>query len=130
MPRKKLLVIGVLVAAVFAFFVLDLGRFLSLDAIRAHQASLAALYAQRPLVVIGAYFAIYVAVTALSLPGAAVLTLAGGAVLGLVAGTIVTSFASSLGATLAFLASRYMLRDAVRSKFANRLAAVDAGLAK
>ncbi len=130
MPRKKLLVIGVLLAAVLAFFLLDLGRFLSLDAIRAHQASLAALYAQRPLVVIGAYFAIYVAVTALSLPGAAVLTLAGGAVLGLAAGTIVTSFASSLGATLAFLASRYVLRDAVRSKFGNRLAAVDTGLAK
>jgi pyruvate/2-oxoglutarate dehydrogenase complex dihydrolipoamide dehydrogenase (E3) component/uncharacterized membrane protein YdjX (TVP38/TMEM64 family) len=130
MARKKLLVIGILAGAVLAFFLLDLGRFLSLDAIRAHQASLAALFAQRPLVVIGAYFAIYVVVTALSLPGAAVLTLAGGAVLGLVTGTIVTSFASSVGATLAFLASRYVLRDAVRSKFGTRLASVDAGLAK
>ena len=128
MPRRKLLVIAVLLAAVAAFFLLDLGRFLSLEAIRTEQARLDALYEQHPLVFIAAYFVFYVAVTALSLPGAAILTLAGGAVFGLLVGTVVVSFASSLGATLAFLASRYLLRDTVQRRFGQRLAAIDAGL--
>ena len=130
MNRSKLFVIVLLVAAVAVFFAFDLGRWLSLDALRAQQATLAALYAERPLAVIGAYFLVYVAVTALSLPGATVLTLAGGAVLGLGVGTLVTSFASSIGATLAFLASRYLFRDVVKRRFGARLAAIDAGLAK
>ncbi|MEP7056147.1 MAG: FAD-dependent oxidoreductase [Caldimonas sp.] len=130
MSRKKLIVIAALIGAVLAFFLLDLGRFFGLDAIRAQQARVAALYAASPLAVLGAYFALYVAVTALSLPGATVLTLAGGAVFGLGIGTLVTSFASSLGATLAFLASRHLFRDWVQSRFRARLDAVDAGLAK
>ncbi|MEO6743841.1 MAG: VTT domain-containing protein, partial [Caldimonas sp.] len=130
MNRSKLIVIVLLVAAVAAFFAFDLGRFLSLDALRAQQATLATLYAERPLVLIGAYFLVYVAVTALSLPGATILTLAGGAVFGLWVGTLVTSFASSIGATLAFLASRYLFRDAVKKRFGARLEAIDAGLAK
>ena len=115
MNRSKLIVILLLVAAVAAFFAFDLGRFLSLDALRAQQATLATLYAERPLALIGVYFLVYVAVTALSLPGATILTLAGGAVFGLWVGTLVVSFASSIGATLAFLASRYLLRDAVQA---------------
>jgi len=130
MNRSKLIVIVLLVAAVAAFFAFDLGRFLSLDALRAQQATLATLYAERPLAVIGVYFLVYLAVTALSLPGATILTLAGGAVFGLWIGTLVTSFASSIGATLAFLASRYLFRDAVKKRFGARLEAVDAGLAK
>src|SRR3982750_3782970 len=127
MPRQKLLVIAILLAAVAAFFVFDLGRFLSLEAIRAQQAHLQALYEQHPLTFIAGYFVFYVAVTALSLPGATILTLAGGAIFGLLVGTVVTSFASSLGATLAFLASRYLLRDTVQRRFGQRLAAIDAG---
>ena len=130
MSRNKLLLILALLGALVAFFALDLGRFLSLDAIRAQQATLAALYAERPALVIGAYLLVYIAVTALSLPGATVLTLAGGAVFGLLVGTLLTSFASSIGATLAFLGSRYLFRDLVTRKFGARLAAVDAGLAK
>ena len=130
MARKKLLLIVALIALVVAFFALDLGRFLSLDAIRARQADFAAVYAGRPIAVLATYFAIYVAVTALSLPGATILTLAGGAVFGLLVGTIIVSFASSVGATLAFLASRYLLRDSVQRRFGARLEAVDAGLAK
>ena len=87
MNRSKLIVILLLVAAVAAFFAFDLGRFLSLDALRAQQATLATLYAERPLALIGVYFLVYVAVTALSLPGATILTLAGGAVFGLWIGT-------------------------------------------
>ena len=130
MSRKKLLLIVALVALVVAFFALDTGRFLSLDALRARQAGLAESYAQRPFEVLAAYFALYVAVTALSLPGATILTLAGGAVFGLLVGTILVSFASSVGATSAFLVSRYVLRDSVRHRFGARLATVDAGLAK
>src|SRR6185295_8679159 len=128
MPRRKLLLIVVLLALVTAFFVFDLGRFFSLDYIKQRQADFAALYEQRPLVVIGCYFAIYVAVTALSLPGAAIMTLAAGAIFGVMTGTIIVSFASSIGATLAFLAARYVLRDAVQRRFGARLAEVDKGI--
>jgi pyruvate/2-oxoglutarate dehydrogenase complex dihydrolipoamide dehydrogenase (E3) component/uncharacterized membrane protein YdjX (TVP38/TMEM64 family) len=78
--------------------------------------------------VAGAFFVVYVAATALSLPGALILTLAGGALFGLVAGTVIVSFASSIGATLAFLASRYLLRDSVQARFGARLAEIDRGI--
>lgn len=125
---RKVLLVLVLAALVAAFFALDLGRFLSLAALRERQAALAALYARRPLGVLSAYFAAYVLVTALSLPGAAVLTLAAGAFFGLAAGTLVVSFASTLGATLAFLSSRFLLRDAVRRRLGARLAEVQEGI--
>ena len=110
-----------LVALAAAFFAFDLGRFLSLDFLKARQASLDALYAARPLTVLASFFAIYVAVAALSLPGAAVLTLAAGALFGLPVGLLVASFASSIGATLAFLVARHLLRDAVQARFGDRL---------
>jgi uncharacterized membrane protein YdjX (TVP38/TMEM64 family) len=79
--------------------------------------------------VIGGYFRVYVAVTALSLPGAAIMTLlAGGAIFGLWVGTLVVSFASSIGATLAMLAARYVLRDSVKARFGARLAEIDRGV--
>lgn len=130
MNRRKLIVVLLLIAAVAAFFAFDLGRFLSLEALKQRQAELAALYDARPGWVIGVYVAIYVAATALSLPGAVILTLAGGAIFGLAVGTLVVSFASSIGATLAFLAARYVLRDGVRARFGARLADVDRGIAK
>ncbi|WP_298827364.1 FAD-dependent oxidoreductase [uncultured Piscinibacter sp.] len=130
MDRRKLLVIAVVLALVAAYFAFDLGRFLSLEFVKQRQADFAALYDSRPALLIGAYFALYVAVTALSLPGAAIMTLAGGAIFGLVVGTVVVSFASSMGATLAFLASRYVLRDGVRSRFGARLTDIDRGIAK
>ncbi len=127
--RQWMIVLGLLVL-IALFFAFDLGRFLSLDAIKQRQGELAALYETRPALVIAAFFAIYVAVTALSLPGAVILTLAGGAIFGLLVGTVVVSFASSLGATLAFLASRYVLRDSVKSRFGARLADIDRGIAR
>ncbi|KNZ32427.1 MAG: pyridine nucleotide-disulfide oxidoreductase [Methylibium sp. NZG] len=130
MSRRKLLLTGALIVLVGAFFWFDLGRFLSLDYLKQRQAGFEALYAERPLQVIGAFFAVYVAVAALSLPGAAILTLAGGSIFGLVVGTVIVSFASSIGATLAFLASRYVLGDSVRARFAQRLAEIDKGVAK
>ncbi|MGE6407289.1 MULTISPECIES: FAD-dependent oxidoreductase [unclassified Psychrobacter] len=86
--------------------------------------------AQSPLLIIGGFFLLYVIVTALSLPGAAILTLAAGALFGLVQGLLVASFASSIGATIAFLASRYLLRDTIKQRFPERLAAIDAGVEK
>ena len=128
-PRKIGLLL-LLVLLVAAFFVFDLGRFFSLDYVKAAQDRFAALYADHPAAVLGGYFAVYVAVTALSLPGALILTLAGGAVFGLVVGTVVVSFASSIGATLAMLVARYVLRDSVQARFGARLADIDKGIAR
>ena len=128
MKRHQAILLAVLLLLVAAFFAFDLGRFLSLDHVKSMQADVAALYAARPWTVIGAYVALYVAVTALSLPGAAVMTLAGGAVFGLGVGLLVVSFASSVGATLAMLAARYVLRDGVQARFGARLAEIDRGI--
>lgn len=130
MNRRKLIIVLAVIAVIAGFFIFDLGRFLSLEAVKQRQAEFAALYDSRPALLIGAFLAVYVAVTALSLPGAVIMTLAGGAIFGLVVGTIVVSFASSIGATLAFLASRYLLRDSVKARFGARLADIDRGIAK
>jgi pyruvate/2-oxoglutarate dehydrogenase complex dihydrolipoamide dehydrogenase (E3) component/uncharacterized membrane protein YdjX (TVP38/TMEM64 family) len=130
MNLKKLLVLIAAAAAVAAFFALDLGRFLSLGYLKQSQAAFAALYAEQPGLVIGGYFAAYVAATALALPGAVILTLAGGAIFGFGVGLLVVSFASSLGATLAFLAARFVLRDSVQARFGQRLAEIDRGVQK
>jgi pyruvate/2-oxoglutarate dehydrogenase complex dihydrolipoamide dehydrogenase (E3) component/uncharacterized membrane protein YdjX (TVP38/TMEM64 family) len=128
MSKKKLVILALLVALIVAFFAFDLGRFLSLDYIKSRQAEFTALAAEKPLAVGGAFFAIYVAVCALSLPGAAIMTLAAGAIFGLATGTVIVSFASAIGATLALLVSRYILRDSVQSKFGARLADIDKGI--
>jgi pyruvate/2-oxoglutarate dehydrogenase complex dihydrolipoamide dehydrogenase (E3) component/uncharacterized membrane protein YdjX (TVP38/TMEM64 family) len=130
MSRKKLLLIGLLLALIAQFFAFDLGRFLSLGYIQSRQLEFTVLYAERPFAVIAAYFVIYVLVTALSLPGAAIMTLAGGAIFGLWIGTVVVSFASTGGATLAFLTARYLLRDSVQARFGKRVAEIDKGIEK
>src|SRR5687767_9676758 len=130
MSKGKLVVAGLLVVAVGAFFALDLGRYLSLDFFRAQQAAIDAYVAERPLAAAAVFFLVYVAVTGLSLPGAALMTLVAGAIFGLLWGTVIVSFASSIGATLAFLASRFLLRDWVRSRLGDKLAAIDAGVKK
>ena len=120
-----LLVIGVLIAL---YFIFDLGRFFSLAVLKEQQAAIATWHAANPWLAVVSYFAIYVVVTALSLPGAALMTLAGGAIFGLWWGTLIVSFASSIGATLAFLVARFFLRDWVTAKFGRRLEAIDAGI--
>jgi dihydrolipoamide dehydrogenase len=130
MDKKKLALAAVIVAAIAAFFVFDLKQYLTLEFFQASRAKIDAYYAAHPLTTIAIYFAVYIAVTALSLPGAAIMTLAGGAIFGLVVGTIVVSFASSIGATLAFLAARFLLRDWVQRRFGERLAAINEGVAK
>nr|MCU0956680.1 FAD-dependent oxidoreductase [Hydrogenophaga sp.] len=130
MSTRKILLLIALVAGIGTFFAFDLGRFLSLDYLKQSQAAFADLYAQHPWQVAGAYFAIYVAATALSLPGAAIITLAGGAIFGLLWGTVIVSFASTIGATLAFLVSRFILRSTVENRFGQRLAEINRGVEK
>lgn len=127
---KRIVLLVLVTTLLVVFFAFDLGRFFTLDALKASQEQFAAQYASTPYLVLGTYFVIYVIVTALSLPGAAVMTLAGGALFGLATGTVLVSFASSLGATLAFLVARFALRDPVQSRFGNRLAAINAGIEK
>lgn len=125
---KKLAILGVLAAVIAAYFAFDLGAYLTLDGIKGAVARWEALYAENPVALLAGFFAIYVAVTAASLPGAALMTLAAGALFGVVTGTILVSFASTLGATLAFLSSRYVLRDSIEARFGGRLKAINAGL--
>lgn len=127
--RKVLLLLAVIAGAV-AFFAFDLDRFFNLAYLKDSQQRLGQLYAERPLTVTLAYFVAYVAVTALSLPGAAIMTLAGGAVFGVVWGTVVVSFASTVGATLAMLTARYLLRESVQQRFGPRLDDIQRGIEK
>ncbi|MDP2135518.1 MAG: FAD-dependent oxidoreductase [Sulfuritalea sp.] len=127
---RKLLAAVVVGTVVILYFALDLGRYFSLDALKAQQAAIESYRLASPWLAAGIFFAVYILVTALSLPGAAVMTLAGGAVFGLLWGTVLVSFASSLGATLAFLASRFLLRDWVQSRFGARLRTINTGVEK
>ncbi|ACB33976.1 SNARE associated Golgi protein [Leptothrix cholodnii SP-6] len=106
----------------------DVGQWLTLDALKASRDALIARYEARPIATLAAYFVIYVVATALSLPGAVILTLAGGALFGLGIGLVVVSFASSLGALLAFLAARYLLRDRLQARFGAQLAPINEGI--
>ncbi|PKH02672.1 pyridine nucleotide-disulfide oxidoreductase [Psychromonas sp. MB-3u-54] len=125
---KKIIIIAVIIAAIAAFFAFDLGQFLSLENIKASQADIAQWQTNNPFVAALSFFAVYIAVTALSLPGAAVMTIAAGAFLGLFWGVVIVSFASSIGATLAFLMSRFVLRDSIQNKFAERLKLINQGI--
>ena len=125
---KKLLVLVILAALVAAFFLLDLHHWLTLDGLKSSLDQFEHWRNQAPLLTAGSFFLLYVIVAALSLPGAAVMTLAAGALFGLLQGLILVSFASSIGATLAFLVSRYLLHDTVQSRFGNRLASINSGI--
>ena len=127
---KRWGLLAALVLAVIAFFAFGLGRYLSLEFIKSQQGQLEAWRAANPLVAALTFFGIYIAVTALSLPGATILTLAAGAIFGLGWGSLIASFAASIGATLAFLISRAVLRDWVQARFGERLAAIDDGVRK
>ncbi|MES2295489.1 MAG: FAD-dependent oxidoreductase [Pseudomonadota bacterium] len=127
---KKLLFIGAAALAALVFFTLDLDRYLTLDGVKAGLGSARIAFGASPVLVGLLFFAAYVLVAALSLPGAAVMTLAAGALFGMVWGSVIVSFASSVGASLAFLASRYVLRAQVQNRFGARLKAIDEGMAK
>lgn len=123
-PLVALLVAGL----IGAFLVLDLGRFLTLDALRGAWVELESYARAKPVLAIVLFFLGYVALAGLSLPGAVVMALAAGAVYGVLVGTVVASFASTTGATVAFLISRFLLRDTVQRRFGRRIGAVNRGI--
>lgn len=125
---KKILLVVVLVALSAAFFIFDLNEWLTLERLKEGQAQFAAWQAQSPLLVGLLFTLLYIAVTGLSLPGAAIMSLAAGALFGLLWGTLIVSFASSIGATLAFLVARYLLHDWVQARFGERLQAINRGV--
>ena len=128
MNAKKIGLVAAVVALIAAFFFFDLGRFLTLDAVKAAQQDFADYYAQNTVTVLAGYFVAYVLIAALSLPGAVPMTLIGGAVFGFWTGLVVISFASTLGATLACMVSRYLLGGWVQNRFGDRLGALNQGL--
>ena len=127
---KKAILVLVLLGAIVAYFLFDLGQILSLENFKASQADIVAAKDANPVLYIAGFFILYVAVTGLSIPGAAIMTLIAGALSGVVVGTIIVSFASTLGASLAFLSARFVLREWVQGKFGQRLRAIDEGLEK
>lgn len=130
MDKKKRLLIVALVILIGCFFFFDLAQYLSLDYFKSQQQAISDFHSQNAILSAGIFVMIYIAVTALSLPGAAVMTLAGGAIFGLLQGTILVSFASTIGATLAFLVSRTLLKESVQKKFADSLKSINAGIEK
>ncbi|MDA3790993.1 MAG: VTT domain-containing protein [Desulfobacula sp.] len=125
---SKFIIAGVLIAVIVLFFVFDMKQYFALEYIKAQQDALNVYYQNNTLLTIAVYMLIYSVVTALSLPGAAVMTLVGGGLFGLLVGTVVVSFASTIGATLAFIVSRLLLRDWVQTKFGDKLQAINDGI--
>ena len=127
---KKIIILSLIAGFLWAFSHYDLSHYLTLEHIKGQQASFLDFYKDNALLAIGAYSAVYIVTTALSLPGAALLTLLGGALFGLGTGTLLVSFASTIGATLAFLVSRLLLRDWVQDKFDSYLKSFNEGIEK
>jgi uncharacterized membrane protein YdjX (TVP38/TMEM64 family) len=127
---QRIAIIGAIIGLIVLFKVLGLGQYLTLDYLKSSQEKFAVLYSSNQVAVIAVYMLIYIAVTALSLPGAAVMTLAGGAMFGFWVGFVVVSFASTIGATLACFVARFLLRDWVQNKFGDKLTAINDGIAR
>jgi pyruvate/2-oxoglutarate dehydrogenase complex dihydrolipoamide dehydrogenase (E3) component/uncharacterized membrane protein YdjX (TVP38/TMEM64 family) len=125
---KKIIIVLVIIGAVISFFAFDLSQFLTLENVKSHQVQFQQWLNREPLLVSVLFFTFYVIITALSLPGAAIMTLAGGGLFGLVWGVVIVSFASTIGATLAFLVSRYLLRESVQQRFGDRLETLNRGI--
>ncbi|MGY0579018.1 MAG: FAD-dependent oxidoreductase [Paraglaciecola chathamensis] len=130
MNSKRIILVAIIVALIASFFVLDLNQYLTLESLKSNQQDLAQYIEANWLIAFIGYLVIYAAATALSVPGAAILTLGAGALFGFGWGLLLASFASSIGATLAFLASRFLLRDWVKNTFSKKLESIDKGVEK
>lgn len=130
MNASRILLLLVIASAIAAFFYFNGQQYLTLEMLKSQQAGIAAFRDDHAILAIAVYGLIYIAVTGLSLPGAAILTLAGGAIFGLFWGTVIVSFASSIGATLAFLAARFLFKDSIQAKFGDRLKTINEGIAR
>jgi uncharacterized membrane protein YdjX (TVP38/TMEM64 family) len=125
---QRVTLLALLVGLVAAFKYLGFGHYLTLAFLKESHLRFADLYTANRAAVIAGYMAVYIVVTALSLPGASIMTLAGGALFGLTVGTVIVSFASSIGATLACLSSRFLLRDWVQGRFGDKLGRINQGI--
>ncbi|MBF0369620.1 MAG: FAD-dependent oxidoreductase [Magnetococcales bacterium] len=130
MKKAKFVLLIVIFGLIGGFFIFGLGDYLNLEFIKSQRAVIEAFHESHPFKAAGIYFLLYVVVTGLSLPGAVPMTLIGGAIFGLGWGTVLISFASTIGATLAFLASRFLFRETIRTRFGNRIGAIDRGVQK
>ncbi len=130
MKLSKTQLIVIITLLLFVFFFFDLSKYFSLSYLQSKQRAFEAYYAAHPLITLLTYGLLYVVVTGLSLPGATVMTLAGGALFGLFWGTVIVSLASTIGATLAFLAARFLFRENLEQKFANQLTVINNGIEK
>jgi dihydrolipoamide dehydrogenase len=130
MKTSKFFILAIIALLITLFFVYDFQQYLSLEYFNQQRAAILDFYQINPWQTILIFFAIYVLITGLSLPGAALMTLIAGAIFGVVTGTIIVSFASTIGATLAFLVSRYLFKDFVQSRFKQQLAAINRGVEK
>lgn len=130
MNSRKLILLLVIAVSVILFFAFDLDRYLTLDYLKSQRDAIIAWKETQPLLATVSFFLVYVAVTALSLPGAAIMTLAVGAVFGFTWGLLIVSFASTIGATMAFLIARFLLRDTVQNRYGDRLKAINEGIKK
>lgn len=126
--RGRLVLLAGVAMLIALFFYFGLQSYLNLEFLQSQRSLAVGLYEASPLRVAMLFMALYIAVTGLSLPGAAILTLAAGAVFGLAAGVVVVSFASTIGATLAFLLARYLFREPVQKRFEKVLAPVNRGV--
>ena len=127
---QRLLIAAAIIGAIILFKIFGLGQYLTLDYLKASQEKFSQLYGEHRLGVIVSYMLIYITVTGLSLPGAAVMTLAGGALFGFWIGLVIVSFASTIGATLACFVARFLLRDWVQKKFGEKLSTINKGVEK
>jgi uncharacterized membrane protein YdjX (TVP38/TMEM64 family) len=130
MSKSRIYLFIIIAVLIGAFFFFDLHELLTLDNLKSQQETILSYRNSHPVLATAIYALVYIAVTGLSLPGATILTLAGGALFGLLWGTLIVSFASSIGATLAFLAARFLFRDAVNARFGHQVKEIDNGIAR
>ena len=128
MNKKRITIFTAIFVLIALFFIFDLGQYFNLDYLKEKQAVIDTFYDTQPLPTVFYYFLLYIIITGLSLPGATILTLAGGAIFGVLWGTVIVSFASTIGATLAFLFSRYLFREYIQGRFADKLTAINKGI--
>lgn len=126
--NTRIVLLVAMLSAIAIFFYVDGQQFLSLATLKAQQTQLTEFYNAHQVQALTGYALLYIIVTALSLPGATILTLAGGAIFGLFWGTAIVSFASTIGASLAFLSARFLLRDWVQNRFAEQLTTINEGI--
>jgi uncharacterized membrane protein YdjX (TVP38/TMEM64 family) len=130
MNTSRIVLLVAMISAIVGFFYVGGADHLTLTALKSQQSSITDFYNTHPMQALAGYALLYIVVTALSLPGATILTLAGGAIFGLFWGTVIVSFASTIGASLAFLSARFLFRDTVQAKFGEQLKAINEGIEK